>query len=259
MTGELSSHHKSGKLFAGIWMLTASPPVSLTSCHHPQSNGQVERLNQEIGRYLCSYCSHEQNQWAEFLPWAEYAQNSLTHSSTGLTPFQCVISPPYFHGLVNPPLYLQLTTGSVVARVCETVLMYCSNEPCEISKSRLTTGATHIHPTNQRVWLSTRDLKLRLPSKKLSPRDVGPLKILRQINDVTFQPELPVNYCIFPSFHDSILKPNAENQEPPLDVDCSPAYKVTELLDSRQRGGQLQDFHTRMCDGWWQASIPVQC
>ncbi|KAK3517514.1 hypothetical protein QTP70_012589 [Hemibagrus guttatus] len=65
--------------------------VSLTSSYHPQSNGQTEHLNQEIGRYLRSYCHREQQRWIEFIPWAEHAQNLLTHPSTGLTPFQCVL------------------------------------------------------------------------------------------------------------------------------------------------------------------------
>ncbi|KAK3564168.1 hypothetical protein QTP86_009420 [Hemibagrus guttatus] len=65
--------------------------INLSSGYHPQSNGQAERSNKEIRRFLRYYCSREQQRWSEFLPWAEYALNSLTQSSTGLTPFQCVL------------------------------------------------------------------------------------------------------------------------------------------------------------------------
>ncbi|KAK1797515.1 hypothetical protein P4O66_000807 [Electrophorus voltai] len=30
--------------------------MSLTSGYHPQTNGQVERINQEVGKFLCLYC-----------------------------------------------------------------------------------------------------------------------------------------------------------------------------------------------------------
>ncbi len=227
--------------------------VSLTSSYHPQANGQVERLNQEIGRYLRTYCSREQQRWSEFLPWAEYAQNSITHTSTGLTPFQCVLG-------FQPPLFPWSGEPSSVPTVDEWIKR--SEGVWDSAHIRLQRAVrTQEFQANRRrrphppyqpgqwVWLSTRDLKLRLPSKKLSPRYVGPFKILRRINEVTYQLQLPADYKISPSFHVSLLKPvhldadpETEIQEPPppLDIDGTPAYKVNVLLDSRRRGGQLQ-------------------
>ncbi len=65
--------------------------VSLSSGYHPQTNGQAERKIQELGRYLWAYCQEDQFSWSRFLPWAEYAQNSLRQNTTGLTPFQCIL------------------------------------------------------------------------------------------------------------------------------------------------------------------------
>uniref|UniRef100_A0A674DKD0 Gypsy retrotransposon integrase-like protein 1 n=1 Tax=Salmo trutta TaxID=8032 RepID=A0A674DKD0_SALTR len=38
--------------------------VSLTSGFHPESNGQVERVNQEVGRFLRTYCQDRPREWA---------------------------------------------------------------------------------------------------------------------------------------------------------------------------------------------------
>ena len=65
--------------------------ISLTLRFPPESNGQVERGTQAVGRVLRSYCQDRPGEWAVFLPWAEMAQFSLRHSSTNLSPFQCVL------------------------------------------------------------------------------------------------------------------------------------------------------------------------
>jgi transposase InsO family protein len=65
--------------------------VSLNLGCHPESNGQVERVNQDVGRFLRSYCQDWPGEWARYAPWTELAQNFLRHSLTNMSPFQCVL------------------------------------------------------------------------------------------------------------------------------------------------------------------------
>ncbi|KAK3506499.1 hypothetical protein QTP70_003045 [Hemibagrus guttatus] len=111
--------------------------------------------------------------------------------------------------------------------------------------------APNYHP-GQKVWLSTRDIRMRLHCRKLSPRFIGPFPITQQINPVTYHLQLPPEYKIHPVFHVSLLKPHypsvlpytepGEAKEPPLPliVDDGAAYLVQDILDSQCRGGHLE-------------------
>ncbi|KAK1795735.1 hypothetical protein P4O66_001218 [Electrophorus voltai] len=41
-----------------------------------QANGQIERVNQELGKFLRLYCKQHPETWTAYLSWVEYAQNS---------------------------------------------------------------------------------------------------------------------------------------------------------------------------------------
>ena len=60
----------------------------LSMAFHSQTNGQMERVNQELEQYLRMFIDHRQEQWPEWLGTAEFAYNNKVHSSTKTLPFK---------------------------------------------------------------------------------------------------------------------------------------------------------------------------
>jgi len=55
--------------------------VALSTAYHPQTDGQTERLNQELETYLRIYCRTAPTEWANHLPLTEFVHNSRKHSA----------------------------------------------------------------------------------------------------------------------------------------------------------------------------------
>jgi len=60
----------------------------LSMVFHPQIDGQMERVNQELEQYLRMFIDHRQEQWPEWLGTAEFAYNNKAYSSTWTLPFK---------------------------------------------------------------------------------------------------------------------------------------------------------------------------
>ena len=60
----------------------------LSTAFHPQTDRQIERVNQELEQYLRMFIDHRQEQWPDWLGTAEFAYNNKVHSSTKTSPFR---------------------------------------------------------------------------------------------------------------------------------------------------------------------------
>ncbi len=61
--------------------------LSLSTAYHPQTDGQTERVNQEIEQYLRLFTAAHQEDWLDWIPLAEFTYNNRVHSSTNESPF----------------------------------------------------------------------------------------------------------------------------------------------------------------------------
>ncbi len=120
-----------------------------------------------------------------------------------MTPFKCVLGfqPPMFPWSGEPTDLPSITDwrqhSKEVWDQAHTHLLHVVRR--QVHQANRHRCPSPKYAPGQWVWLSTRDLRLRLPCRKLSPRYVGPFKISRQITPVSFHLELPYNYRISPT------------------------------------------------------------
>ena len=217
---------------------------SLTSGYHPQANGQTERANQEVEKYLRLFVGRRQDDWAEHLPMAEFVLNSRVHSVHGLAPFEVEYGYlPHF----NIPVGRRSGNQSVEERL--EVLREVRKDAgaaLHLAKRRMAEGAEGKLPkftVGDLVWLSGEDIDLKLSSEKLGDRQLGPFEIIQKIGRVNYKLDLPLSLSrIHPVFHASKLYPwngnevNGERPEGPgpveLEEEDEPEYEVEDILDS---------------------------
>jgi len=62
--------------------------TKLLTAYYSQTDGQTERINQELEQYLRVFIDHRQEQWPDWLGTAEFAYNNKIYIVTKISPFK---------------------------------------------------------------------------------------------------------------------------------------------------------------------------
>lgn len=222
--------------------------VLLSTSHHPETDGQTERTNQVLEQFLRIYSNYHQNNWAEMLPLAEFSFNNSVNASTKFTPFFSHFGfhprSDAFSRSIDSPVDLLDSISDTMTELKANLVKAQERYKIQADRHRI----DHEFQVGDLVWLSTRYLSSRRPSRKLDYRRIGPYPILERIGRVAYKLQLPHDLKIHPVFHISLLEPATANPFPnriapppaPIDIEADLEYEVEEVLDSRRRGRGIQ-------------------
>ncbi|THH07173.1 hypothetical protein EW145_g3557 [Phellinidium pouzarii] len=226
--------------------------TSLSTAFHPQTDGQTERINQEIEQYLRLFIDYRQENWPSWTPMAEFAYNNKIQSATKNSPFFVVYGR-------NPRMGFEPIRGSRVESAEDFVLRMKkvheeTNAALEKAKEEMKKYADRIrreapeYKVGDKVWLETSNLKIDRPTRKLAEKRIGPYPITRIISPNAVQLRLPPSIKIHPVVNVSRVRPHVESSipgqraepTPPVQVGEEEEWEVEEILDSRIYQGKLQ-------------------
>ena len=91
--------------------------TKLSTAYHPQTDGQTERVNQELKQYLHMFINHRQEQWPEWLGMVEFAYNNKIHSATKVSPFRANCGQDPRMGFKEKRIKRYKTAGEFMERI----------------------------------------------------------------------------------------------------------------------------------------------
>ncbi len=222
---------------------------NFSTAYHPQTDGQTERVNQEVEKYLRMFVNHLQTDWAEWLSLAAFAHNNRTHSSTGKSPFKINYgyNPAVLPGTKSIAPFRTPALNAFVSKMQE--IHAAAKKSLEKAALQMKVQYNKKkrpaieYKVGDKVWLDTTNLHLPQPKKKLDDKRTGPFEIKAKKGASAYTLKLPVNWKIHPTFNKSLLTPYTPpafpNQEqpppPPPDlIDGEEHYEIEKVLNSRQ-------------------------
>jgi len=170
----------------------------LSTVFHPQTDRQMERVNQELEQYLRMFIDHRQEQWPNWLGTAEFAYNNKVYSNTKTSPFRANYRQDPRMGFemrrkgkyegaekfITKIKEIQEEAKAALGKAQEEMKKYTDRKRAEVNEYKV----------GDLVMLSTKDLKYQMVGRrteKLTERFVDSYRIKKIVSSNTVELELP--------------------------------------------------------------------
>ncbi|GKC27340.1 putative reverse transcriptase domain, ribonuclease H-like domain, aspartic peptidase domain protein [Tanacetum coccineum] len=186
----------------------------MSTTYHPQTNGQSERTIQTLEDMLRACVIDFGSSWDRHLPLVEFSYNNSYHASIKAAPFEALYGQKYRSPVCWSEVGDSQLTGPELIRETTENIVQIKNRLL-IARSRQKSYADR---RSKPLEFEVGDMVLLKVSpwkgvihfgkrKKLSPRYIGPFKILARVGLVAYTLELPEELKgIHSTFHVSNLK-----------------------------------------------------
>jgi len=226
--------------------------TKLLMAYHPQTDGQMERINQELEQYLRVFIDHRQEQWLDWLGTAEFTYNNKIHIATKISPFKAnygqdprMVFEEKRKGkyevaekFVKRMKKIQEEAKAALGKAQEEMKKFTNRRRREEEEYRV----------GDIVLLNTKDLKWQMKgrrSEKLTERFVGPYKVKGIVSSNAIELELPKSIRIHPVVNMSrvqLYKPQVEGQKktPPklVIIEGEKEFEVEKIINKRTVRGK---------------------
>jgi len=226
--------------------------TKLSMAYYPQTDGQTERINQELEQYLRVFINHRQEQWPDWLGMAEFAYNNKVHTATKTSPFKANYGQDPKMGFkgrrkrkyeaaekfIERIRKIQEKAKAVLGKAQEKMKKFTNRKRREEEEYRV----------EDLVLLSTKDLKWQMKgrrSEKLTERFVGLYKVKEIVSSNAIDLELPKSIKIHPVVNVSrvrLYKPQVERQKKippkPVIIEGEEEFEVEKILNKRMIRGK---------------------
>ena len=188
--------------------------LSFSTTFHPQSQGQVERVNQVLEDMLRGCVISFIKKWEESLPYAEFSYNNSYQASLKMAPFDVL----YGRKCQTPLNWSEtgersLVGPDIIRQAEEQVRIIREHLKTAQSRQKSNYDRKHrvmVYQPGEQAYLRVTPMKgtHRFGIKgKLAPRYIGPFRILARRGEVAYQLELPPNLSqVHDVFHVSQLR-----------------------------------------------------